>query len=169
MQFYARHIFFQAAWANAVCLPMMIGISENQNWESLEVHVQKHWMHHFPSINLQLHMAVFQLTHWWQLRWLPYPPPPSPPPFQCMWPLCWIRWKELVTVHEEGPAAVQMRELQVLWGKHDIKATQIDGSILATFLSTCSLHLKMLHWHTKHIFLSQNNPFITRYLSNNIL
>lgn len=42
MQFYARHIFFQAAWANAVCLPMMIGISENQNWESLEVHVQKH-------------------------------------------------------------------------------------------------------------------------------
>jgi len=32
MQLYARYVTSQAAWANAICLHMLIGISENQNF-----------------------------------------------------------------------------------------------------------------------------------------
>lgn len=165
MQLYARHVISQASWANAICLHMLIIIFENTESRVFRISYSE-------TLNAPLSLHKLAVRHWnisanalvtTQLFFFP---------FQYMKPLCWIRWKEQVTVHGEVPPYCSANEWTAgVWGKQDIKATRMDGSILATFQSTCSLCLKTLHWHTKHthIFQSQSNPFITQYLSNNML
>lgn len=82
MQLCAGYVISQACLGQSICLHMLIGISENENWEVLELHIQKLRMHHITHHKCAIGTEIFQPTYWWELGLFFL--------FQYMRPRCWI-------------------------------------------------------------------------------